>query len=430
MNQVVHVFIASTKGLVAVQNITDLNDPDLQSVITLNGTSDMANISSAYHRFVQKCTGLIQREFGGTSYRLNLSRNIEQGASWQLGVYLAHHLSDLAKTSLAVTSENAKLASQSVSLGNGIVEQGDIVFCVTGQVNTTDKHVEGVTAVAEKIIAASAQVSQWQKQGVLAEFVYPEANKSQHFPELDCSMHRCSKLSELIEHVNSFLPTVQNERPALPDASNYASHSNKDTKAQSQNAANSMLLGRLNHLLRSKIKYVLMPFVLLLLTFTYVQMHESSPPTSKVEYVISKKSGGNCDANAQTFRLDVGGQYVTQASPAFLGELCGLYLHTSESVPQVWMITDTKAVMELRFLENDNERVWRINLPQYQQANRQFYLIITPERLDLSDLASLTDYLGRVPSSQNLSVEVLAEFFTTINVNPQYLSHRLLVKPE
>jgi hypothetical protein len=35
MNQVVHVFIASTKGLVAVQNITDLNDPDLQSVITL-----------------------------------------------------------------------------------------------------------------------------------------------------------------------------------------------------------------------------------------------------------------------------------------------------------------------------------------------------------------------------------------------------------
>jgi hypothetical protein len=86
--------------------------------------------------------------------------------------------------------------------------------------------------------------------------------------------------------------------------------------------------------------------------------------------------------------------------------------------------------MELRFLENNNERVWRINLPQYQQANRQFYLIITPERLDLSDLASLTDYLGRVPSSQNLSVEVLAEFFTTINVNPQYLSHRLLVSPE
>ena len=419
MNQVVHVFIASTKGLVAVQNITDLNDPELQSVITLNGTSDMANISSAYHRFVQKSTGLIQREFGGTSYRLNLSRNIDQGASWQLGVYLAHYLSDLAK-----------LASQRVSLGNGLVEQGDIVFCVTGQINTTDKRVGGVTAVAEKIIAASAQVSQWQKQGVLAEFVYPEANKSQHFPELDCSMHSCSKLSELIEHVNNFLPTVQNEIPALPDASNQASHSNIDMKAQNQNAANSMLLGRLNHLLRSKIKYVLIPFVLLLMTVTYVQLHESSPSTSKVEYVISKKSGGNCDANAQTFRLDVGGQYVTQASPAFLGELCGLYLHTSESVPQVWMITDTKAVMELRFLENDNERVWRINLPQYQQANRQFYLIITPERLDLSDLASLTDYLGRVPSSQNLSVEVLAEFFTTINVNPQYLSHRLLVSPE
>jgi hypothetical protein len=243
-------------------------------------------------------------------------------------------------------------------------------------------------------------------------------------------MHRCSKLSELIEHVNNFLPTVHHEIPALPDASNQASHSNIDMKAQRHKVTHTMLLGQLNHLLRRKIKYVLIPFVLLLLTFTYVQMHESLPSTSKIEYVISKKNGGNCDANAQTFRLNVGGQYVTQASPAFLDELCGLHLHTSENMPQVWMITDTKMVMELRFLENDNERVWRINLPQYQQANRQFYLIITPERLDLSDLASLTDYLGRVPSSQNLSVEVLAEFFTTINVNPQYLSHRLLVSPE
>jgi hypothetical protein len=421
MNQVVHVFIASTKGLVAVQNITDLNDPDLQSVITLNGASDMANISSAYHRFVQKNTGLIQPEFGGTSYRVNLSRNIEQGASWQLGIYLAHYLWDLAKSTLS---------TETVSLGNGMVEQGDIVFCVTGQVNTSEKSLELVTAVAEKIVAASAQISQWRKQGVLVEFVYPEKNKRQHFPSLDCAMHTCGKLSELIEHVNSLLPGIQKAAPKLLEASHQKSQSTAGSNSENASKVDeyNQSAGKFLKLLQKKIAYLLIPLVCLLIVVMYLQKQPAL--NGEIEYEVITKVAVKCDANAQSSHIQVGDQYVTQVSPVFLGELCGLYLKTSENIPQVWMITDSKMVMELSFLHTDDDRVWRVNLPHYQQSNRQFYLIMTPDRLDLSDLASLTDYLSRLPASHTLSVESLAEFFTTIEVNPQYLSHRLLVQAE
>ena len=421
MNQVVHVFIASTKGLVAVQNITDLNDPDLQSVITLNGASDMANISSAYHRFVQKNTGLIQPEFGGTSYRVNISRNIEQGASWQLGIYLAHYLWDLAKSTLS---------NETVSLGNGIVEQGDIVFCMTGQVNTSDKSLEAVTAVAEKIVAASAQISQWRKQGVLVEFVYPEKNKREHFPSLDCSMHTCGKLNELIEHVNSLLPVLHRSEPSLLKGSYQNSQSRVGSNSESTSNVyeSNQPVSKFQERLQKKMAYLLIPFLCLLIVMMYLQ---KKPAQNRgIEYEVITKIAGKCDATAQSAHIKVGDQYVTQASPVFLDELCGLYLKTNQNIPQVWMITDSKMVMELSSLETNNERVWRINLPQYQQSNRQFYLIMTPDKLDLSDLASLTDYLSRLPASHVLSVETLAEFFTTIKVNPQYLSHRLLVQAE
>ncbi len=52
-----HIFVATTQGLVAIQNITTIDDADISSIVSINGTSTTANISSAYHNFVQKGAG-------------------------------------------------------------------------------------------------------------------------------------------------------------------------------------------------------------------------------------------------------------------------------------------------------------------------------------------------------------------------------------
>ena len=85
-----HVFVATTQGVVAIQNITPIDDAEINSIVTVNGTSTTANISSAYHGFVKKGAGIVQQDFGGTGYRVNLTERIDSGNSWQLAFYLAH----------------------------------------------------------------------------------------------------------------------------------------------------------------------------------------------------------------------------------------------------------------------------------------------------------------------------------------------------
>ena len=72
-----HIFIATTKGCIAIQDIIALDDPEIQSLITVNGTATLANISSYYHHFVKKGSGIIQNDFGACSYRANIEHGID-----------------------------------------------------------------------------------------------------------------------------------------------------------------------------------------------------------------------------------------------------------------------------------------------------------------------------------------------------------------
>ena len=83
------IFIATTNGPVGIQRITE-EDPDIDSVVCLAGKAMPLPISNAYQDFVRQPTGVIQREFGHGSYRVDLSATIEDGYSWQLGLYLGH----------------------------------------------------------------------------------------------------------------------------------------------------------------------------------------------------------------------------------------------------------------------------------------------------------------------------------------------------
>ena len=152
----VHVMVATTQGLVAIQKIY-AQDPDIRSVVSINGTSTVSPISAAYHHFVKKGVGIIEADFGASSYRVNIDAAIDQGNSWQLAFYLAH----------AVHAQNL--------LGNGKPQAGDWVICATGELNTSEKTVLAVEQTALKIERAASQIALWPKD-VTLRFVLPQAN--------------------------------------------------------------------------------------------------------------------------------------------------------------------------------------------------------------------------------------------------------------
>lgn len=87
----VRVYIATTAGPVAIQRITE-EDADVNSVICLAGKAVALPISYAYDAFVRNPTGVVQRHFGHNAYRIDVSEKIDEGYSWQLGVFTAHAL--------------------------------------------------------------------------------------------------------------------------------------------------------------------------------------------------------------------------------------------------------------------------------------------------------------------------------------------------
>ncbi len=91
MVSLVRVFVATTEGPSEIQHVVE-EDADVRSVICLNGTSEALPVSRDYDSFVRKPTGVIERLFGHPSYRVDVSRRISNGRSWQLGLLVAHAL--------------------------------------------------------------------------------------------------------------------------------------------------------------------------------------------------------------------------------------------------------------------------------------------------------------------------------------------------
>jgi hypothetical protein len=152
----VHVFVATTQGLVAIQKIYS-QDADIRSVVSIRGTSTVSPICNAYHHFVKKGVGIIENDFGGSAYRVNIDGNIDQGNSWQLAFYLAHalHAADM--------------------LGDGEVEAGDRVICASGEINTSEKSVLAVEQIPLKLQRAKSTIASWPA-AINIQFLLPKAN--------------------------------------------------------------------------------------------------------------------------------------------------------------------------------------------------------------------------------------------------------------
>ena len=102
----VRVYIATTEGPAEVQRITE-EEPKVNSVICLDGKALALPISPDYELFVRSPTGIIEKAYGHSAYRMDVSSAISEGMSWQLGTLVAHAL--LVAGRLAQKSEQASL---------------------------------------------------------------------------------------------------------------------------------------------------------------------------------------------------------------------------------------------------------------------------------------------------------------------------------
>lgn len=456
MSLTIHVFIATSKGLVAIQSITELQDVELQSVITINGSTDLATISSSYHRFIQKSTGVIQSEFGGHSFRANISRNIDQGSSWQLPFYLAHfiqaNVTPQAPYIDQTNPETAQLGAGVVQLGQGIPKAGDVVLIATGQINTSTGAIEAVNYVPDKCITASPQIKLWMKKGILVEFFVPANNlhtkdisqgkgdqlkaSSLHFntstpqilPAVDCAIYPVIDINQLKEHVEQLLPSpmVRNHDQSacavkLVAPAICSNPLNENSSDSDKAASNSSILSKKALILLLTIVPV---FFIITIATMYWALNANAGYTD-TRFISTIKSGLHCDGNALKKVSKIAQQYVSRIPAVAFNDACSLTLITAKKTPQVWLVADSKTLIELSSVVIDDESHWAIPLPKQQYADREYVLIVTNQYLDLADLAACKSYLSRLEKTQKPSVEILASFFSKIDINPQYISQKL-----
>jgi hypothetical protein len=155
------VLIATTRGPSTVQRITP-EDAEVSSVVCLDGKAMSLPISPAYEHFVRHPTGVIERHFGHPSFRLDVEQPIDDGTSWQLGVFIAHAL------------DSAKALA-----GRG--ESCDRLIWCTGEVDH-DLAVRPVEHVAEKIERSEAVLRAAVAEGTPVLVLLPRGNASEAAP--------------------------------------------------------------------------------------------------------------------------------------------------------------------------------------------------------------------------------------------------------
>jgi hypothetical protein len=119
-----------------------------------------ATASAGYEAFVKQPSGVIERELGPFApgaFRLDVSADIGDGESWQLGVFVAHALA--AEGRLAEYHEDA-----------------DAALWLTGEV-ANDLEVRPVGHVPDKLRAARAELDALAADGTPATLIVPAANR-------------------------------------------------------------------------------------------------------------------------------------------------------------------------------------------------------------------------------------------------------------
>lgn len=385
-----HIFIATTQGLVAIQNITPIDDDDISSVVSVNGTSTTANISSSYHNFVKKGVGIIHQMFGACSYRVDISARIDQGNSWQVAMYLAH------------------LAQSKGLLGNGEINKGDTVICATGEVNTTNQQVLAVGEVPLKLKLAQPQLEQWAALGAQVHFIIPQANQN------EVTKSPYIMLVSNLEQAASALPNAPNKQPK------------KIVKKKKSVSINT--------------QYTLVILIVLLVSVVFFALNQYSPNKIKKHqplYKTTKLSQAELDKSIQLVALLKQGKTCARTSSksvnlskqifaeVALSQLCELYLQTNTSTVQILLVAqDAYTVLPLK----QNQLSWQIPLPKNRLSDRSYFLVTLIQTLSEEKIEQLRLYRETMPKPDMLSEKALTDWLDKQEVDFTVYTHKLVVE--
>ena len=151
----VTVHIATTDGPAGIQRIT-AEDPEVRSVVCLDGKAISLPISSDYDAFVRNPTGVIETCFGHGAFRVDVANEISGGLSWQLGIFAAHAL-----------AAAERLASAEESPGLALWASGEI---------DRDLNVGAVQDIGLKLIQSKDLFTRLRDDGVGIVIAIPTAN--------------------------------------------------------------------------------------------------------------------------------------------------------------------------------------------------------------------------------------------------------------
>ena len=190
------VLIATTNGPVEIQLLTEEDAAIGRCVACVGGTTETADIASAYHAFVVRPTGVIEGRFGHSCYRLDVSARIDAGSSWQLGVLAAHAL--LAAGRLAQENDVA-----------------DGILWVTGSVRPVDLTVGAVSHVPEKLANSLDRFRQELNAERPVLLAVPAANVAEVSPSARQEISELGAKLVVVSHAQTLLDVLGMKLPGV-----------------------------------------------------------------------------------------------------------------------------------------------------------------------------------------------------------------------
>ena len=166
------VFIATTDGPAQIQRISRERAP--LSMIIRGSGSERLPISDRYDDFARPGSGPVDRYFGPFpegGFRLEVSEPINSGASWQLGVFLAHAVE---------TGDGFELVRKDPTLE----DCADHIIWMTGQVDY-DGQVSDVGHIQEKFYASRNALATWLESRIRVTLVVPAGDDHQRLLDSD-----------------------------------------------------------------------------------------------------------------------------------------------------------------------------------------------------------------------------------------------------
>lgn len=407
----VHVFVATTKGLVNINSLRELPSA-LMSTVTIAGSADECPIKNSYHNFVKPGTGIIADEFGHGSFRVDVSHSIDQGNSWQLGFYIAH----LAHSRGILASENQQ------------AQDKDLVICATGCVKTSNRQITQVGDVPKKLRLANQDLVEISADCRVV-FALPKDNlegiESDHHFELQAL--------ETLDDAEQLMPTSASEITVKN-----ATNSKPSFRGVAWSLALFLVLGAVG-----SAYYFDIDFGIDQQKTPQQAIHVSAPTASKpkpqldtpdpdtepssnrtntwvlADEVLADNCLNNTYVNARYKNLVLKQNAFT--STIISSELCGVRIVLNQEVKTSFLIKKTKE--RLIFVNKTNQDEIFVDVPKIDYGKATYFLVAFGDVQSRSNIDKVRGFLFEYTKPNTLQFEELHKVLSNVSNNFRLYEH-------